>query len=141
MINKLLTELKTELNSKHKENFTGLVLFGSYAKGVQNKNSDVDLIVSFKKLPKNRKEKISYLFDIIFPLEEKYGIEINPLVCESKNLKKTILATEISDYAKIIVDKKGFFKKLFDSIKNDFKEGIFEKIQRNSFHILKFKNV
>lgn len=57
-INKILNELKNSLKSKFKDNFTGLILFGSYAIGKKKKNRDLDIMILFNKLPKNREKAL-----------------------------------------------------------------------------------
>lgn len=47
-INSLLKELNNSLENKFKDNFTGLVLFGSYAKNKQNSSSYIDILLTFK---------------------------------------------------------------------------------------------
>ncbi|MDD3362401.1 MAG: nucleotidyltransferase domain-containing protein [Hespellia sp.] len=57
-----------------------IVLFGSYARGDFNQNSDMDLMILADAHP----EEISYyadlVYDITYDFEEKYGMEINPCV-------------------------------------------------------------
>ena len=105
LINKLLDELVFELESKFKENFTGMILFGSYAKGTQNKNSDLDIIITFKKLPENRLERMKLVENIINKIEDKYKIAINPIISNENKLEKTYLMIDIAEYAKILLDK------------------------------------
>ncbi len=52
----------------------GVILFGSYSKGTENKESDVDLIVTC--IPSKKKEVNNF----IRSLEHKYGINFSPVV-------------------------------------------------------------
>ena len=135
-IDKLLKELICELESEHKDNFTGLVLFGSYAKGTQTPKSDVDIILTFKKLNCNPQDYTDVVIKTTLEIEDKYKIDINPIVSIESKLAKTPLTLEIADYAKIIVDKNKDIKKLFDSIKQDYKEGFVKKIFRNGYSFI-----
>ncbi len=127
MINKLLKELELELENQFKDNFTGLVLFGSYAKGTQTKYSDIDILLTFKKLPKERLERQSLIMEILEPFEEKIHKTISFICLNEDNLKKTFLMADISEYAKIIKDDSGEIKKLFCSLKEDYKKGLIKK--------------
>ena len=62
-----------------------VILFGSYSKGTENKQSDVDLIVTC--IPSKEKE----INNFIKSLEHKYGINLSPVVLpmhEFQNIKK-----------------------------------------------------
>ncbi len=134
-IDKLLKELICELETQHKDNFTGLVLFGSYAKGTQTEKSDVDIILTFKKLPKDQYLKSQLVIDTIIHFESKYFIEINPLVVSK--LSEVPLTIEIADYAKVIYDKTKTLKLFFKSILRKFKQGTYKKYYLpNNKHLL-----
>jgi len=62
-----------------------LILFGSYSKGLETKQSDIDLMVTC--IPSKEKE----VNDFIKSLEHKYGINLSPVVLpmhEFSNIKK-----------------------------------------------------
>lgn len=140
-INTLISDLKETLEKEFKTNFTGLVLFGSYAKATQNKNSDVDIIITFKKLPSGRYERTNLIVDIVIELESKYHVQISPIFCEDKEFNKSVLIIEIADYGKILVDKSKIISKIFESVKKDFEKGFVKKIIKSDHHVLEFKNV
>jgi len=48
-IKNILTSLKPYLKEKY--HISSIELFGSYAKGTQSKNSDIDILVDFEKTP------------------------------------------------------------------------------------------
>ena len=140
-INYLIEDLKNTLEKEFSDNFTGLVLFGSYAKGTQNKNSDVDLLITFKELPLEKIRRTELIYDLVDGFEDKYKVEINYiLTCESE-IGKSVLMVEIADYAKIIIDKNKILTNLFKSIEEDFKKKLVKKLQCGDSHILKFENV
>lgn len=137
-INSLLEELQESLEKEFKDNFTGLVLFGSYAKGTQKHTSDVDIIITFKKLPVKRAEKQEFISDFLLPFEEKYHVDINAKISQDNMINKTILFYEIVDYAKILVDKNNKIDRLFKRIKKDYEKGDVKKIYRDNYHIIQF---
>lgn len=140
-ISQLLKTLQNFLENNFKNNFTGLVLFGSYAKGTQNPTSDIDILITFKKLPKSRIERIELVEDLLNDLEDKYQIEINPIICEEKNLNKSFLMLDIAEYAKILVDKNKKITQLFSQIKKDYDKGFVRKISRGEYYVLNIENV
>lgn len=137
MINLILNEFKIYLEDNFKDNFTGLVLFGSYAKNSQNKNSDVDLLITFKKLPKMRSERLDLILEILMQLETKYKIDINPIISQENELEESFLLIDIAEYAKIIIDKNKIITKLFQKIKNNYKQGFYQKLKRENYYVLK----
>ena len=140
-INQLLKDLKNTLENEFKDNFTGLILFGSYAKGTQNKKSDVDVIITFKKLPKSRYDRTDLIVDLAIDFESKYQVQLSPILCEDKEFNKSVLITEIADYGKVMVDKSKRISKIFESVKSDFEKGFVKKIVKSDHHVLEFKNV
>ena len=138
----IIKKIEKKIEKKFNNNFTGLILFGSYARNEQKNTSDVDLIITFKELPSSKFKRLELIYDIIDYFEDKYKIEINPIICEEKELGKSILIIEISDYAKIIVDKNDKIKELFKSIQDDYENGLIKKLwYGNNSHLLKFENI
>ena len=139
-IDKILKELMSYLENDFKSNFTGLVLFGSYAKGNAKSNSDIDILITFKKLPKTRYERHELLEDFLNKLEDDYNVLINPIIAKDSNLEKSFLLIDIAQYAKILVDKRNKINKIFKDINKGYKEGVFKKIIRNAYYVLKVEN-
>ena len=64
---------------KEKIQFT--LIFGSFAKGIFNKESDVDLLIIGDL-------KLSEIYKLLKPIEKKMNREVNPVVWTIDNLKK-----------------------------------------------------
>jgi predicted nucleotidyltransferase len=139
--NEILEELNENLEFKFRNNYTGLILFGSYAKNTQTKKSDLDILITFKSLPKTRLQKIELAEDILNKLEDKHKIAINPIMKEEDKLKMNFLIADISEYAKIITDKNDKIKKIFEKTKNEYKKGHIKKITSGDHYRLYVKNV
>jgi predicted nucleotidyltransferase len=135
-VENILNELKKNLEEEFKKNFTGLVLFGSFAKGTQKLNSDIDILLTFNNLPQSRTKRFRLIRPIIMQLEEKYDIYINPVIAQEDKLSKSHLLLDIAQYAKILLDKNGKIKKHFEDIKNDYKNGLVKKIVRDNHYVL-----
>jgi predicted nucleotidyltransferase len=76
----LLSELQKELLTLYGERLVKLVLYGSYARGEANPNSDVDIMVVLKP-PVNSFSEILTIADVTTKLSLKYGelISILPI--------------------------------------------------------------
>lgn len=76
----LLGKYRVAITEIFGEKLDRIVLFGSYARGDFNQNSDMDIMILADVQP----EEISYyadiVYDITYDFEEKYGMEINPCV-------------------------------------------------------------
>ncbi len=81
-IKTILEELFLKIGSFVK-NIDCLILFGSYSKGYQNKNSDVDLFFISNESEKDLKKKIG-------EIEDSFGVEINFKVLNKKNFEKKL---------------------------------------------------
>lgn len=70
------------------EKLSRIILFGSYARGDFNRNSDMDIMILADVQP----DEISYyadiVYDITYDFEEKYEMEINPCVQSIKTYEK-----------------------------------------------------
>lgn len=88
----LLTELETRLKKIYKNKISKIILFGSYAKGDQKKDSDIDIMVLLKK---NDFERYSDdLAGIVVELTGKYSILPSVMVeCEKEYLKNLNIQT------------------------------------------------
>ena len=136
----LLDELKISLENKFDTNFEGLILFGSYAKGTANDNSDLDLLLVLNELPQSPIKKFDLIRDIIMNLENKYKININVISIKKSNLKLSPLLIDIAEYAKILADRNNAVKKFFEKIDKGYREKIFEKIVVGDHYMLKIEN-
>lgn len=75
-INKLVIEIKKILGKRIKK----IILYGSYARGDYNKNSDVDIMIL---TDLNNDEIVQYrqkIWDYVADIEIDKGIIINPLI-------------------------------------------------------------
>ena len=82
--NEILNEIETILKELLKNNLIKIVLYGSYARGDNNKFSDIDIFI----LVNNEKEELNKVLDLIlnklYELDIKYNVTINPLIENTK---------------------------------------------------------
>lgn len=64
--------------------FNGIYLFGSMVNNTYTKNSDIDLVIMFSEINKNKKDDV---FNIISDLMYKYDIFIDAKIMDENMLK------------------------------------------------------
>jgi len=108
--NKELKLITDEMLSKIKNNVISVAIFGSYAKNIQTKESDIDIFILAKK-------KFSTT-GLVKEIHSKYGKEISPIVITEKQLKsrknKPII-TEIAKYHIILIGFENFINVIFEN--------------------------
>lgn len=57
-----------------------MILYGSYARGDFNPNSDVDVMILTKLSPEKIESIEASVFDLAFDIEIEYGIHISPII-------------------------------------------------------------
>jgi len=72
----LLAELKTRLRDIYKGRLRGLYLFGSYARGQEDKESDLDVLVVLDDFKRYGKE-VDHTSELTSKLSLQYGISIS----------------------------------------------------------------
>lgn len=91
-INKILEEFTNKVKLLLGDRIKKIILYGSYARGDYNKNSDIDVMIltdlNFEEI-ENYRDRIS---DIAYEIEEKYdfNISLSPIVKNIDNYNKRI---------------------------------------------------
>lgn len=87
-IHDILLEFSQEVRQLFGDKLTKIILYGSYARGEQRENSDVDIMI----LADIEPEEVSYYadkaFDIAYKFELRFQIEINPNIQSIKVYEK-----------------------------------------------------
>lgn len=89
----ILSEVKKELKKLYDDNLVDIVLYGSYARGDYNENSDIDLLVVLKNI-KSIGNEIDKIVDAIYDINLKYNtlISVVPVSYEDyKNINSPLL--------------------------------------------------
>lgn len=82
-VKSLINEFNNRIKKLYSD-FTGIYLFGSTANNTRTPNSDIDLVLMFSEINKNKKNDV---FDIISDLMYKYDIFIDAKIMDEKMLK------------------------------------------------------
>jgi uncharacterized protein (DUF433 family) len=89
----ILSEVKKELKNLYKDDLVDIILYGSYARGDYNENSDIDLLVVLKSIETAGKET-DKIVDAIYDINLKYNtlISIVPITYKDyKNINSPLL--------------------------------------------------
>jgi len=91
-IKQILTERMPEIREKH--GVKNLYTFGSYVRGEQKPDSDIDILVEFEKGKKSFRNYIS----LKFYLEDLFGLKVDLVIKEAvrKELQKYIYSEAVS---------------------------------------------
>lgn len=128
----LKTRLLSEIKSYYGDRLISVVIFGSVARETQNFDSDLDVLIITKELPKGRMKRISEFENIekkIEPFleslrkEDRINTYISAIIKSMEEAEKgSPLFLDMVDDAKILFDKEGFFEKRLDKLRNRLKE-------------------
>lgn len=83
-IEPILNEFKQELQKLYGNRLASLILFGSYARGDFNEDSDIDLMVLLTDEHVSTFTEIRRITDIETALLLKYGVVLSPIPVSSK---------------------------------------------------------
>jgi len=86
-IKKLLEEFKKEIEKLYGERLKRIILYGSYARGDFNEESDIDLLIVLKGKVVPGKE-IDKMIDIITEINLKYDVLISVYPVSEEDYKK-----------------------------------------------------
>ena len=125
-----IKELFRKIREHYGNNLLSLVVFGSYARGSNRYNSDIDLLIILKDAPRISERIRDFIVNVEEPLEElekkltEEGIymDISPLILTSEEaLNFSPLYLDILENHIIICDR-GFFRKLVEFIGEEAKK-------------------
>jgi len=126
----ILKELRKELIKEYGENLVSAVIFGSVARNTFTEESDIDLLILCKRVPKSRMErlkKFEKVEDKITKLAEKLGIEnleINPIITTLKKIEGNPILLDLMRSSKILYDKDARFSKYLSLLRKKIEDKI-----------------
>jgi predicted nucleotidyltransferase len=117
--------LRNALISVWGDNLVSLVVFGSVARGDARRDSDVDLLIVGKQLPKSRFKRLELFEEVeklVEPLVEGlwsqgYYIDFTPIILDVEEARRhrPIYLDMVVD-AVIVFDRDDFFRKVLDEL-------------------------
>lgn len=123
--------LKDELRKEFKDRLVSLVVFGSVARGQARRESDIDLLIVVKNLPKSRLKRTELfmkaeerLWDRIEELHKKgYRTSFSAILKTPEEAEKiSPLYLDMVEDAVILYDKDNFFANVLNRLKNKLEE-------------------
>ena len=133
----LLEKLTKLLQEEFQDKLISVVLYGSIARGDNRKDSDIDLLLVIKDLPKTITERI-ILFDkverkldddIMRLMDEGYYVTFSPILkTPEEAMRFSPIYMDMTEDAIILYDKNGFFRKVLEKTKKRLKELGFERV-------------
>lgn len=134
LLNKLLEEMIRVLG----ENLVSFVVFGSVARCEAGPDSDVDLLIVAKNLPKGRLKRQDLFMEIEEKLEEDieslrqrgFNVDFSPIIksVEEASVISPLYLDMVED-AVVLYDKDGFFSKILESVRAKLRELGAERIR------------
>lgn len=133
----LLEKLTKLLQEEFQDRLVSVVLYGSVARGDNRKDSDVDLLLVIKDLPKTITERV-ILFDkverkldddIMRLMDEGYYVTFSPgLKTPEEAVRFSPIYMDMTEDAIILYDRDGFFRKVLEKTRKRLKELGFERV-------------
>jgi len=124
--------LLSEIKSFYGTRLISVVVFGSVAREAQTFDSDLDVLIIAKDLPKGRMKRIGEFESIeekmeplLKSLRRKEGIDtyLSAIIKSPEEAEKgSPLFLDMVEDAKILFDRDGFFKKRLDKLRKRLKE-------------------
>ena len=117
----LLEKLTKLLQEEFQDKLISVVLYGSVARGDNRKDSDIDLLLVIKDLPKTITERV-ILFDkverklddyIMRLMDDGYYITLTPVLkTPEEAMRFSPIYMDMTEDAIILYDENGFFRKV-----------------------------
>jgi Nucleotidyltransferase domain. len=126
----LLEKLTKLLQEEFQDKLISVVLYGSVARGDNRKDSDIDLLLVIKDLPKTITERV-ILFDkverklddyIMRLMDDGYYITFSPVLkTPEEAMRFSPIYMDMTEDAIILYDKNGFFRKVLEKLRRDWR--------------------
>ena len=79
-IHNIVYQFSQKLKKIIGKNLSKVIVYGSYARGDYNRNSDVDLMILVKMPNADIKKIENQVYDLAFEIEMNTGIDISPII-------------------------------------------------------------
>lgn len=89
-ISQITTELKNELVQLYGNQLVDMVLFGSYARGTQHPDSDIDIAIILKSPDIQSTDEIARIVPVSAALSVKHGVLLSVLPVSEKKLRTSM---------------------------------------------------
>lgn len=113
------------------DRLVSFLVYGSVARGEVRKDSDIDMLIIVRGLPKSRLRRQEFFEEVEEEVEEElkefwkkgFYISFSPIIkTPEEALRLSPLYLDMVDDAIILYDKEDFFKRVLDRLKGKLKE-------------------
>lgn len=130
---RVLQELQKKIIEFYGDRLISLIIYGSYARGTATSQSDLDLLLIVKKLPKRKMKRIE---EFINNVENKLQVSsyyISPVIKtqEEASQGSPLFFDMVYDVI-ILYDREEFFQNILESLRKRFKELGSQRIWRGN---------
>ena len=87
-IHDIVYKFAQQIRGIYGDSLKKVVVYGSYARGDYQKNSDIDIMILVKANDEEIKKKFNSVCDLAFDYELEYGVVISPLVKNEEHFLK-----------------------------------------------------
>lgn len=126
------------LKERFGEDLIAVVLFGSHARGDARADSDYDIFIVVKGLPKRPLERNSYVRKAVaFKFDERISIHAKTPEEFEKGFPPLYLDLAVD--GKILYDTKNYMQKKLQRIQEIIKEAGLYRVKRNGYYVWEWK--
>ena len=79
-IHNIVYQFSQELKNIIDKKLSKIIVYGSYARGDYNRNSDIDIMILVKMSNSDIKKIENQVYDLAFEIEMNTGIDISPII-------------------------------------------------------------
>ena len=137
----LLRKLLRALLRRFGDDLISVVLFGSVARGEAKRDSDVDLLIVVRGLPRSRLKRQDIFMEVEEELEPElenlrkrgYEIDFSPILKTDEEAERiSPLYLDMVEDAVILFDRGGFFRRIMDRLRERLRELGAERVRLGS---------
>lgn len=88
MIRNIIYSFAQQIKVIYGDSLKKIVIYGSYARGDYQKNSDIDILILVNASDEEIKKEFNSVCDVAFDYELRYGVIISPLVKNEQHFQK-----------------------------------------------------
>lgn len=119
LLRKQIEELKEKIITYYGNRLVSMVIFGSFARGTATLQSDIDILLIIKRLPKRKMKRIEEFIDNVENNLKNVSCYISPIIKTPEEASKgSPLFLDMVYESLILNDKNDFFQNIINKLKH-----------------------